>query len=303
MNLYEQLSALLDGDLSAEEEAAVRQRIATEPEVAAAFEHLRQVTSDLSNLPEEPAPRELDEKIARRDGPATVDQAWRKMLRWGGWVAAAAIVVVLLPGTSAQHVIVDGTELVEGDAAVWAGDHRVEVDGAVRIAVTPPADLELASTRALPTRDLVRALDGSRITVDVVRGSALVWSLDGSEAEPVRLVQGAAQSFGPLPTGSGRRARRAPCSPARRSRGRTRPHRRARAARRRARLRGGADPRAAVTPRRRVAGLPGGASRRVHRGRIRGGSARRDGGLPGPRADRRRLPRRARARSGVTRAA
>src|SRR6185436_8839543 len=66
----ELLSAYLDGELSADERAAVEARLATDPAAQQLLHELRSVSQSVQALPTETLGRDLSQEIIRRAGEA-----------------------------------------------------------------------------------------------------------------------------------------------------------------------------------------------------------------------------------------
>jgi anti-sigma factor RsiW len=64
--LEERLSALLDGELSAQEAEALREEIARRPELARRLAELAAVDAELRALPERPVPVDLRARLGAR---------------------------------------------------------------------------------------------------------------------------------------------------------------------------------------------------------------------------------------------
>jgi anti-sigma factor RsiW len=114
-HLDEELSALIDGELDAEQERRLRTRIDAEPQLAERLARLRGVDAALRALPETPLPAGLQaslrERIAREavaegqaeqagNGEVRALPPRRRLPRWAGAAVAAAaalVVWVLMP--------------------------------------------------------------------------------------------------------------------------------------------------------------------------------------------------------------
>ncbi len=110
--LEAQLSALLDGELSPEEAAALRTEIARSPELAERFAALAEVDHELRALPARAVPSALRARVARR--VASERMPPRRARRWLGAAALAAAAAVLallaLPRMRSDQTQVAGTE-------------------------------------------------------------------------------------------------------------------------------------------------------------------------------------------------
>ncbi|MFZ5482539.1 MAG: hypothetical protein ACOZNI_37600 [Myxococcota bacterium] len=174
--MSDDLSRLLDGELSLDEAAALRERIARDPALAARWARMQALGGRIRDLPREvPRPR----------------RSWG----WTGWVAAAALALFLLRPAPAR-VLVAGTERVEGRAEVLAGDVVVEVDGKVSITVEPPAGRPRGAGAEVTDMDkkaLIAALAGSVVTVTVLEGVA--W-MKPADAAPIEVKAGTTRVVG-----------------------------------------------------------------------------------------------------------
>ena len=192
MRLYEDLSRLLAGDLPADEAAALRARIAAEPEVARAWAELVALQRSLADLPDEPPPARLVAAV-RGERPR---RRW-----WWAAAAAAALAAALLlwSGPRPVRVVVsDGVHEVSGELVVAAADVRVDVDGRVKIEVEPARSLvrERAAEVPMDRSHAAAALVGALVTVTVYEGTALVFRPDG---EPLRVEAGMSRTVSGQP--------------------------------------------------------------------------------------------------------
>lgn len=185
--MNDELSRLLSGELPEAEAEALRARIATDPELAARWATLVALPDRLAALPEElpGAPPLARAPSRRRWLPVALVAA-----------AAAALLVVVSPGPPAALVLLDGAQLVDGHAAVLAGDVRVEVDGRARVVVEPGAGSVRgrgAEYLAMDRTHLLAALAGAAVTVTVYEGVARVTP---AEAAPIELAAGETRTVG-----------------------------------------------------------------------------------------------------------
>jgi anti-sigma factor RsiW len=193
MSIHEELSRLLDGELSEAEAEALHGRIAAEPELAVAWEAMRRLPEALSALPDVPPPPELDREVV-----GAAPELHRFSRRWAPWAAIAACALLawmwLRPGP--PIVLVQGSQFVQGQALVLAGDTEVEVAGRALIEVEPPGGLlrEDMQEATMNKTHLLAALAGAVVTVTVYEGSAAVRAPD---APPVTVVAGDTHSTGP----------------------------------------------------------------------------------------------------------
>ncbi|MCK4602229.1 MAG: zf-HC2 domain-containing protein, partial [Phycisphaerae bacterium] len=126
--IREQLSAYLDGELSAAEMGRVEKAVAGDAELAAELDQLRAVRKLIRKLPRRQAPPELVSRVLGQAermhlvGPAGA-HARPPRLRWVRWAASAAIVLIAL-GTG---VVITQTLMTPGFDemnAVKSGDER-----------------------------------------------------------------------------------------------------------------------------------------------------------------------------------
>jgi len=199
MTLDEQLSRLLDGDLPPDQAEAIRQRIASEPDVAAAWQEIQDLAQALADLPEEIHPPSLNPQILGVEESAT--RRWAAWVPWG--LAAAAILLVLLrPVETAPTVLLaSGESYVEGQLSLMAGDQEISLDGRARIFVEPPptptrvpGQTHLEDTMKL--RLASAALVGSVVTIAVLEGTATIKDAGGA---PIVLEAGAEHTLGAAP--------------------------------------------------------------------------------------------------------
>lgn len=73
------LSALLDGELSAEEQAALEERLASEPELARELEELRELRAQLADLPRMEPPPDFAASVMSKVGPMVTARAAKAM--------------------------------------------------------------------------------------------------------------------------------------------------------------------------------------------------------------------------------
>ena len=96
----EQLSAYLDGELSAAERQAVEDRLAREPDARALLEGLRQTSNLVAALPRASAPASLPADVTERleraalldDRPDLISNKMQRTVRWINRSAIAATV-------------------------------------------------------------------------------------------------------------------------------------------------------------------------------------------------------------------
>ena len=201
MTDLERLSLLLDGELDAAEEQALRARIAKDPELAAAWEAMQALPADLAGLGELDAPPVLDHRVV---GPPVQD---RKPPSAGIAIAALAAVMLMwfLGANEAPTLLLeDGSQLIEGKALVYAGSTRVQVDGTARISVEPPeAGARVPAQEVSMKNALAGAIAGAVVTVAVYEGTAEV--IPDGEAATISLAAGESHTVGATPRSGERR--------------------------------------------------------------------------------------------------
>jgi hypothetical protein len=172
--LGEQLSMLWSRDLPEAEAQALRERIATEPEVAVQWRQLCAAMDALGELPDElPAPPlRAPSRPQRR---LTVPRAVPWLL------AAAAAVALAMPRPRPAVVLAAGGQWVEGDLRLLAGDVPVDIDGKVWVSVEPAAGVARVERPEDPMRKStwMGGLAGALVTVAVYEGSAVVHAAPG----------------------------------------------------------------------------------------------------------------------------
>ena len=131
----------------------------------------------------------------RVEPPAPAPSLLRRALPWLGWaVAAGALFSAFEPAPT--RVLVAGTEVVQGETDVLAGDTRVHVDGKARITVEPPGGRGrgvAAEDLPMDRTHLLSALAGSVVTVAVLEGTA---ELRAEAAPPVHVEAGETRTIG-----------------------------------------------------------------------------------------------------------
>ena len=197
------LSRLLDDDLPADEAAALRARIAEEPEVARAWAELRALSAGLDALPDAiTPPPALDAAVAEAltaspAAPSEPSPPRPRLALWGALAAAAGLLLVMAgPWSSplpARLTLAGGAQLVEGDSVAVAtlSGAEVTVSGKALISVEPH-DAGLREGGQMPptedelmTKYLLSAAAGAVLTVAVYEGTAEVTPPDGGDAVTV----------------------------------------------------------------------------------------------------------------------
>ncbi|TNE85462.1 MAG: hypothetical protein EP330_25600 [Deltaproteobacteria bacterium] len=161
MNIEEQLSRLLSGDLDEAEATALRARIATEPQVAEAWRRMRDLGAELDALPLPRLPAALVDTVVASPGR-------RRSPMWGA-VAIAAAALLVLPWlrtpTPTRITLSPGSHLIDGNALVSVGDDTVTIDGRARLELAEEEPMKLA---------VAGAAAGALLTVAVYEGSARI---------------------------------------------------------------------------------------------------------------------------------
>jgi len=205
MSLHEDLSRLLDEDLSKADADALWRRIDKEPEVARVWAEMRHLQGDLTALENEPPPHGLDQQVLDRVNhlpPIHERRHTRSPAPWlamAGWVVAAAALLLLMPRGTADVLLLEGSEGVEGRVRLHevdgrvrlhVADVRVEVDGRALVSVEPRGGSARVSLEEDPMNvktHLAAAFAGAVITVAVYEGSARIFP---PEAEPITVAAG-----------------------------------------------------------------------------------------------------------------
>lgn len=170
------LNALVDGELSASQAAALEARIAAEPALAAARDEIRATRDALQGLPRPAVSPRFLEAIAALAGPAAssaVTPPPRRDVRFAGWQnIAAAVVITALVASGATYWLVAPRSASLEDLIV-AGHRRsllaatpVDVASSDRHTVKPWLDAHLGISPPAP--DLASAgypLVGGRVDV------------------------------------------------------------------------------------------------------------------------------------------
>ena len=178
------LSRLLSGELPPAEEAALRARIAADPELAARWSRMQALPGLLTRLP-----AELPGAPRLREAPAPAVEPPRRrslaVVAAAGWLAAAALTLaVLLPPP--ERILVQGSEFVDGSARVVAGGVPIDIDGRALVRVEPPAAgrREVGAEVNMTGSHLLAAAAGSIVTITVYEGIARIHA-DGAPIQEV----------------------------------------------------------------------------------------------------------------------
>jgi anti-sigma factor RsiW len=121
-HLSDALSALLDGELSAEEAPAVRAHLAACAACATELGALRAVRSSLRSLPPEEPPFGFVERLARPHHVGGRRRRWRVGVATLSATAAASLAVLLVSAPANAPVSPQMTRLVEAHATSASGD-------------------------------------------------------------------------------------------------------------------------------------------------------------------------------------
>ena len=137
VNLDEDLSALLDGELSPQRESELRARMVGEPALAARLAELERVDLALRAMPAEaPSPglrASLRAKLeaaatAPADNPRSVPHPRRLLPSWaGGTLAAAAALALYLAVSSGNDSILDAEPARIADVLASATDEEIGI--------------------------------------------------------------------------------------------------------------------------------------------------------------------------------
>ena len=149
VNLDEDLSALLDGELSPQRESELRARMVGEPALAARLAELERVDLALRAMPAEaPSPglrASLRAKLeaaatAPADNPRSVTHPRRLLPSWaGGTLAAAAALALYLAVSSGNDSILDAEPARIADVLESATDEEI----GIALELETLADLEV----------------------------------------------------------------------------------------------------------------------------------------------------------------
>ena len=137
VNLDEDLSALLDGELSPQRESELRARMVGEPALAARLVELERVDLALRAMPAEAPSPELRASLrakleaaatAPADNPRSVTHPRRLLPSWaGGTLAAAAALALYLAVSSGSDSILDAEPARIADVLASATDEEIGI--------------------------------------------------------------------------------------------------------------------------------------------------------------------------------
>lgn len=196
--MNDDLSRLLDGELSPAEAEGLHARIHRDPALAREWAAMQALPGALASLPREMTPPPL-----RLPSPApTPARSGRRlpiaMLALG--LAAGLLISTLIPAPRTEQRVAAGRALVEGRVDLLAGDVPVQVDGKIEVRVEPPPGLtreKLSEIQRMDKTHFLAALAGAGVTLAVVEGTALVQPAD---AAPFTLSAGETRAVSPTPT-------------------------------------------------------------------------------------------------------
>lgn len=185
MELNEALSRLSSGELIGPEADALRERIRTEPEVAAAWARICAIPDAIAALPVPPGMPDL--AAGRVDAPprqqaldalvapdARAPRTNRPALVWWLLPLAALGAGYLIPHPR-PHVVLAGEAVVEGPVVVDLGARSIRIDGRSRVRVEPrPALVHGEEVAPMDKTHLFSALAGAALTLVVEQGSATI---------------------------------------------------------------------------------------------------------------------------------
>jgi len=130
-NTYELLSALLDGELDAQQEQQVREMIANDPEVAEIYSQLQATQNALASLPSLAPPSSLRSKIEHRLSTARSGGFFSRLRNGLGkpmmapvYLAAASTVLVIALGT---FLVLSSSDIDRG--GTFADTSSIELEG------------------------------------------------------------------------------------------------------------------------------------------------------------------------------
>lgn len=166
--MHEDLSRLLAGDLPEEQAAALRARIAADPELAAAWARMQALPGALAALPAGAPP------ALRPVAPHPVARAPRTGWLWAAAAAAALVLVLARPRPPAALTLASGVLVTDGAAQITVPGGQLTSTGKMRVDVEPAAPLsrEIEAEDPMSKTHLLSAAAGALITVAVYEGKA-----------------------------------------------------------------------------------------------------------------------------------
>lgn len=223
-HVIEQLSAYLDGELSAAESAELRAHLDGCAQCRADFESLRRTAEGVKALPRSAAPPDLRQKIMARldEAPARERSHWRHWRTWWGAAAAIVIGVAIMwlynpPAAREQPKVArspelpagaDGTAALDRDRAEGLERGRTtdgyvdrskaqqhETNGAPTLMAKAPAAPRGAELRSLD--DMKKAGDAPAAPVVVAKSGPSGTPVDGTLEQTVTTVASAAPAPSP----------------------------------------------------------------------------------------------------------
>ncbi len=184
------LSQLLSGELDQASADALRERIANEPELAALWQVMATLPQDLADLDESAPPAHLDSAVLNRTAStapeASVPTPANRWVAASGWlIATAAAIALLMPSQPPELLQTEGSQLVDGNVVVLAGDVQVRVDGLAKITVEPTDEFVRARSAEGPMdrTHLLSAMAGAAVTVTVMQGTAAIYGSSDAHAQ------------------------------------------------------------------------------------------------------------------------
>jgi len=157
---FEQLSAYLDGELTASEALDLQRALAADEELAGELESLRRTRELLRGLPTEPAPDNFTRSVMARvqhSHPAIVGRGSGGVFWASRWISFAAAAVVLIAAGAGMYIVIHSPS---GGRDV---QHAVEPESTIAVAELP--------TEHIFTADLVVAQEE---VTDVLRRNCIV---------------------------------------------------------------------------------------------------------------------------------
>ncbi len=204
--MYETLSRYLAGELGETEAETVRNRIEEDAAWRAAWEVVAALPDDIAGLAMPAPPPALDQAVFERLAPPPLVEApapaaepsvpsrgparpaWVRGVLLGvpALLAAGVLGALLAQGPAPTIEMRVGTQRVEGEVHLLAGDSVIDVDGVVNVTVEP-ADPDARDLEGMNRSHLLAAAAGSVVTVAVLEGVAVIREGD---APPVTVLVG-----------------------------------------------------------------------------------------------------------------